>query len=86
MKRWLNSSHLISYGIKKIAPDVTDDFLRTMWSRKLPVHIHIILAYQAKGKLDAASQLGEQDRGSTYASNRSIHRSNARIRLFPPED
>jgi hypothetical protein len=43
--------------LKSLAPDVLDDFLRSIWSSRLPTHIQTILTGQAEGNLDAASQL-----------------------------
>jgi hypothetical protein len=42
------------HHLKILAPDVPDDFLRSIWFSKLPPHIQTILAGQAKGSLDAA--------------------------------
>jgi hypothetical protein len=42
--------------LKSLAPDVPDDFLRSIWSSRLQPHIQTILAGQAEGNLDAASQ------------------------------
>lgn len=46
--------------LKSLAPDVPDDFLRSIWSSRLPPHIQTILAGQAEGNLDAASQLADR--------------------------
>jgi hypothetical protein len=46
--------------LKSVAPDVPDDFLRSIWSSRLPTHIQTILAGQAEGNLDAASQLADR--------------------------
>jgi hypothetical protein len=46
--------------LKSLAPDVPDDFLRSVWSSRLPPHIQTILAGQAEGNLDAASQLADR--------------------------
>jgi hypothetical protein len=46
--------------LKSLAPDVPDDILRSTWSSRLPPHIQTILAGQAEGNLDAASQLADQ--------------------------
>ena len=37
--------------LKTLAPDVPKDFLRSIWSNRLPPHIPIILAGQAEGNL-----------------------------------
>ena len=37
-----------------------DHFLRSIWSSRLPTHIQTILAGQAEGNLDAASQLADR--------------------------
>jgi hypothetical protein len=46
--------------LKNLAQDVPDDFLRSIWSSKLPSHIQTILAGQAEGNLDAAAQLADR--------------------------
>jgi len=46
--------------LKSLAPDVPDDFVRSIWSSRLPPHIQTILAGQAEGNLDAASQLADR--------------------------
>jgi hypothetical protein len=46
--------------LNSLAPDVPDAFLRSIWSSRLPIHIQTILAGQAEGNLDAASQLAER--------------------------
>jgi hypothetical protein len=46
--------------LKNLAPDVPDDFLRSTWSSRLPSHIQTILAGQAEGKFDSASQLADR--------------------------
>jgi len=46
--------------LKGLALDVPDDFLRSIWSSRLPPHIQTILAGQAEGNLDAASQLADR--------------------------
>ena len=45
--------------LKSLAPDVPDDFL-SIWSSRLPPHIQTILAGQAEGNLEAASQLADR--------------------------
>lgn len=46
--------------LKSLAPDVPDDFLRSIWTSRLPPHIQTVLAGQAEGNLDAASQLADR--------------------------
>jgi hypothetical protein len=46
--------------LKSLAPDVPDDFLRSIWSSRLPPHIQTILAGQAKDNLEYASQLADR--------------------------
>ena len=46
--------------LKSLAPDVPDDFLRIIWSSRLPTHIQTILAGQIEGILHAASQLADR--------------------------
>ena len=43
--------------LNSLAPDVPDDFLRTIWASRLPPHVQAILAGQTKGSLDSASHL-----------------------------
>jgi hypothetical protein len=43
--------------LKNFAPDVPDDFLRSIWSSSLPPHIQAIMAVDAECNLDAAAQL-----------------------------
>jgi hypothetical protein len=38
--------------IKGLAPDIADDFLRTIWTIRLPPHVQAILAGQTEGSLD----------------------------------
>ena len=45
---------------KALAPDVPDDFLRTIWASRLPPHVQAILAGQTEGSLDSASQLADR--------------------------
>jgi hypothetical protein len=46
--------------LKSLAPDVPDDFLRSIWSNWLPPHIQAILAGQSGVGLDTASQLADR--------------------------
>jgi hypothetical protein len=46
--------------LKNLVPDVPDDILRSLWPSRLPSHIQTILAGQAEGKLDSASQLADR--------------------------
>ena len=46
--------------LKGLAPDVPDDFLRTIWASHLPPHVQAILAGQAEGSLDSASHLADK--------------------------
>jgi hypothetical protein len=46
--------------LKSLGPDLPDEFLRSIWSSRLPPHIQTILAGQAEGNLDAASQLADR--------------------------
>ena len=46
--------------LKGLAPDLPDDFLKSIWSSRLPPHNQIILVGQAEGNLDAASQLADR--------------------------
>jgi hypothetical protein len=41
--------------IRSLAPDVPDDFLRSVWCSRLPLNIQAILAGQHEGSLDAAA-------------------------------
>jgi len=42
-----------------MAPDVPYDFVRSIWTSRLPAHIRTILAGQSEGNLDAALQLAD---------------------------
>jgi hypothetical protein len=46
--------------LKGLAPDVPDNFLRTIWASRLPPHVQAILAGQTKGSLDSASHLADR--------------------------
>jgi hypothetical protein len=46
--------------LKRLAPDVPDDFLRTIWASRLPPHVQAILAAQTEGSLDSASHLPDR--------------------------
>jgi len=46
--------------LKGLAPDVPDDFLRTIWASRLPPHVQAILAGQTEGSLDSASHLADR--------------------------
>jgi hypothetical protein len=46
--------------LKGLAPDVPDDFLRTIWASRLPPHMQAILAGQTEGSLDSTSQLADR--------------------------
>jgi hypothetical protein len=46
--------------LKGLAPDVPDDFLRTIWASRLPPHMQAILAAQTEGSLDSASNLADR--------------------------
>jgi len=46
--------------LKSLAPDVPDDFLRTIWATRLPPHVQAILAGQTEGSLDSASHLADR--------------------------
>jgi hypothetical protein len=40
--------------LRRLAPDVSEDFLRNIWPRCLPRNVQVVLAGQPKGELDAA--------------------------------
>jgi len=46
--------------LKSLASDVPEDFLRSIWSSRLPPQIQTILVGQTEGNLDAASQLADR--------------------------
>ena len=46
--------------LKGLAPNVPDDFLRTIWASRLPPHVQAILAGQTEGSLDSASHLADR--------------------------
>lgn len=43
--------------LKSLAPDVPDEFLRSVWSSRLPSDIEALLAGQAEDNLASAPQL-----------------------------
>ena len=57
MKKWAYKPSQFLRHLKSLAPD---DFLRSIWSSRLPPHIQTILAGQAEGNLKAASQLADR--------------------------
>jgi hypothetical protein len=46
--------------LKGLAPDVPNDFLRTIWASRLPPHVQAILAGQTEGSLDSTSHLADR--------------------------
>ena len=46
--------------LKGLAPDLPDDFLRTIWASRLPPQVQAILAGQTGGSLDSAAQLADK--------------------------
>jgi len=48
------------WHLKNLAPDVHDDFLRTIWASRLPPHVQAILAGQTEGSLDSTSHLADR--------------------------
>jgi hypothetical protein len=46
--------------LKGLAPDVPDDFIRTIWSSRLPPHVQTIFAGQTEGSLDSTSHLADK--------------------------
>jgi hypothetical protein len=46
--------------LKGLAPDVQDEFLRTIWASCLPPHVQAVLAGQTEGCLDSASNLADR--------------------------
>jgi hypothetical protein len=46
--------------LKGLAPDVPDDFLRTIWASRLPPHVQAILAGQTEGSLESTSHLADR--------------------------
>ena len=45
--------------LKGLAPDVPDDFLRTIWASRLPPQVQAIRAGQTGGSLDSAAHLAD---------------------------
>jgi hypothetical protein len=43
-----------------LAPDVPDEFLRSIWTSRLPSQVQAFLAGQTEGSLDSASQLADK--------------------------
>ena len=54
---------------KGLAPDVHDDFLRTVWISRLPPQVQAILAGQTEGSLDATARLADKICEVTPARN-----------------
>jgi len=46
--------------LKGLAPDVPDDFLRTIWASRLPPHVQAILAGQTDSNLESTAQLADK--------------------------
>lgn len=46
--------------LRSLAPDVPDDFLRSIWSSRLPHNIQAILAGQPEGNLDSAARCADR--------------------------
>lgn len=46
--------------LKSLAPDVPDDFLRSIWASRLPSHLQTILAGQSTVSLEAISDLADR--------------------------
>jgi hypothetical protein len=46
--------------LNSLAPEVPDDFLRSIWASRLPPPIQAILAGQSEGDLDSATQLADR--------------------------
>jgi len=46
--------------LRSLAPDVPDDFLRTIWASRLPPHVQAILAGQTEGSLISISHLADK--------------------------
>jgi hypothetical protein len=46
--------------LKALAPDVPDEFLRSIWTSRLPSQVQAILAGQTEGSPDSASQLADK--------------------------
>ena len=46
--------------LKGLAQDVPDDFLRTTWAIRSPLHVQTILAGQSEGSLDSTSHLADR--------------------------
>jgi hypothetical protein len=46
--------------LKGLAPEVPDDFLRTIWASRLPSHVQAILAGQTDGSLESTSQIADR--------------------------
>jgi len=41
--------------LKSLDPDVPEDFLRTMWANRIPLHVQAIITCQTEGSLDSAT-------------------------------
>jgi hypothetical protein len=45
--------------LRSLVPEVSDDFLRSIWSSRLPPNVQAILAGQHEGSLDAAARCAD---------------------------
>ena len=56
--------------LKALAPDVPDDFLRTIWASRLPPHVQAILAGQTEGSLaDGICEVAPQPVTASHPSS-----------------
>ena len=58
--------------LRGLAPDVPDDFLRTIWTSRLPPQVQAILAGQTEGSLDSTSHLADKICEVTIPTTASI--------------
>jgi hypothetical protein len=72
--------------LKSLAPEVPDDFLRSIRSSRLPSHIQAILASQSECDLDSASQLEGPDLRRRANAHDCMHLSSLRERKLGPAD
>jgi len=66
--------------LKSLAPDVPDDFVKSIGSSRLPPNIQTIMAGQSEGNLDATSQLADRIAEVAPLPTTCIHPPSSRIR------
>jgi len=64
----LRSTQFLRHIRTLVGPSVPSEFLRTLWTNRLPTYIQAIIDTQAQVALDDVTQLGEQNSGSHSSS------------------